>query len=59
MFVVLMFVIVMLVVVMDTNPLFINGKVSQTGIHPAARIVVIDLTLAHVRRLVSVAAEDA
>jgi hypothetical protein len=49
----------MLVEGMDLNPLFVNREISQTGIDPAACVVVVNSVPLDVDGLVSMAAEDA
>jgi hypothetical protein len=44
---------------MDLNPLFVNREISQTGIDPAARVVVVNSIFFDVDSLVGVAAKDA
>jgi len=44
---------------MDLNPLFVNGEISQTGIDPAARVVVVNFVLCNVEGLVRVSAKNA
>jgi len=44
---------------MDLNPLFVNGEISQAGIDPAARVVIVNSVLLDMDGLMGVSTENA